>query len=137
MLVFVEIKTLAPQFDARLLEVLAGGPNPAGYAIHSFDHRIVRRVGTAQASLRRGVLSGSYAIRPTIAMEDAGAKDLWQEQSLVDSSLVAAVHRAGGRVIAWTANTAERMRELIQLGVDGICTNYPDVARRAVDQLAA
>src|SRR5688572_8391553 len=34
MLVFVEIKTLAPQFDARLLETLAAGPNPAGYAIH-------------------------------------------------------------------------------------------------------
>ena len=137
MLVFVEIKTLAPQFDGRLLEILAGGPNPSGYAIHSFDHRVVRRVGAAQGSLRRGVLSASYAIRPTIAMEDAGAKDLWQEQSLVDSPLVAAVHRAGGRVIAWTANTAERMRELIQLGVDGICTNYPDVARRAVEQLAA
>jgi glycerophosphoryl diester phosphodiesterase len=29
------------------------------------------------------------------------------------------------------------MRQLIGFGVDGLCTNFPDVARRAVDALAA
>jgi hypothetical protein len=29
------------------------------------------------------------------------------------------------------------MRELIGMGVDGLCSNYPDIARRAVDALAA
>lgn len=135
--VFVELKTLHPQFDQRLLAVLAAGPNPSGYAIHGFDHRIVVRVGRAQPSLGRGVLSSSYAVRPVEAMVDAGASDLWQEQSLIDAELAAAVHRASARLIAWTVNTAERMDELIRAGVDALCTNYPDVARRAVDALAA
>jgi len=135
--VFVELKTLSPAADARLLAVLAAGPNPRGYAIHSFDHRIVQRVGRLKPGLRRGVLSGAYAVRPIAAMRDVGAKDLWQDQSLVDAELAAAVHQVDGRLIAWTVNTAERMQQLIGLGVDGLCTNYPDVARRAVDALAA
>jgi len=87
--------------------------------------------------LGRGVLSSSYAVRPVEAMVDAGASDLWQEQSLIDAELAAAVHRASGRLIAWTVNTPERMQQLIRAGVDGLCTNYPDVARHAVDALAA
>jgi glycerophosphoryl diester phosphodiesterase len=135
--VFVEVKTLAPQFDQRFLAVLAAGPNPDGYAIHSFDHRMVKRVGALAPSLRRGVLNSSSVGRPLAALSKAGALDCWQEQSLVNPRLVASVHRAGGRVIAWTVNNGDRMRELIGMGVDGLCSNYPDIARRAVDALAA
>jgi len=135
--VFVELKTLSPAADARLLATLAAGPNPSGYAIHSFDHRLVRRVGQRAPQLVRGVLSGAYAIRPLAALHDAGATDLWQEQSLIDSDLVTAAHGAGARLFAWTVNAPERMRQLIELGVDGLCTNFPDVGRRAVDALAA
>jgi glycerophosphoryl diester phosphodiesterase len=135
--VFVELKTLAPKFDDRLLETLAAGPNPAGYAVHSFDHRIIQRLGQQSRGLVRGVLRAAYAIRPLGEMQDAGATDLWQEQSLIDSELASIVHKAKGRLIAWTVNSVERMEQLIRFGVDGICTNYPDVARRTVDALAA
>jgi glycerophosphoryl diester phosphodiesterase len=134
---FVELKTLSPEADARLLAVLAAGPNPRGYAIHSFDHRLVRRVGEREPRLVRGVLSGAYAIRPVAALHDAGATDLWQEQSLIDAELVSAAHHARARLIAWTVNDGDRMRQLAQLGVNGLCTNYPDVCRQVVDALAA
>lgn len=135
--VFVELKTLSPAADARLLAVFAAGPNPAGYAIHSFDHRLVRRVGERAPHLVRGVLSGSYAIRPLAALQDVQATDLWQEQSLIDAELVSVAHHARARVLAWTVNEPERMAQLIAIGVDGLCTNFPDVGRRAVDALAA
>jgi glycerophosphoryl diester phosphodiesterase len=135
--VFVELKTLSSSADARLLTVLAAGPNPKGYAIHSFDHRLVRRVGDKEPRLVRGVLSASYPMRPLTALQDAGATDLWQEQSLIDKPLVSAAHGVGARVLAWTVNDHERMRQLIALGVDGLCSNFPDVARKSVDTLAA
>ena len=135
--VFVELKTLRPAADARLLAVLAAGPNPSGYAIHGFDHRLVRRVGEKEPRLVRGVLSGSYAVRPLAALADTGATDLWQEQSLIDLSLVTAAHAAKARVLAWTVNEPDRMLELIALGVDGLCSNYPDLARTTADSLAA
>jgi glycerophosphoryl diester phosphodiesterase len=130
---FVEVKGLDPRLDDVLLDALDQGPNPGGYAVHGFDHRIVRRLGARRPALRRGVLSASYAIRPLAALEDTGASDLWQERHLIDQGLVDAVHGAGARVIAWTVNEPDDMRRLLALGVDAICTNVPDVARRVVD----
>lgn len=41
-------------------------------------------------------------------------------------------HRYGLQVNTWTCDDPERMRELISWGVDGICTNVPDVALTVV-----
>lgn len=41
---------------------------------------------------------------------------------------VDAAHAAGVAVNTWTCDDPARMRELIAWGVDGICTNVPDVA---------
>jgi len=59
-------------------------------------------------------------------MRDVGARDLWQAEALIDAPLVAAVHAAGGRVIAWTANNPARAVDLAAMGVDGLCSD--DVA---------
>ncbi|MBI1968186.1 MAG: glycerophosphodiester phosphodiesterase [Gemmatimonadetes bacterium] len=131
--VFVEVKSLAPQFDERLCNVLDQGPNPAGYAVHSFDHRIVRRLVSKRPGLRCGVLSASYLFRPTAVLDDAAARDLWQERTVVDADLVTAVHQAGGRLFVWTVDRADEMRHFLSIGVDGICTNLPDIGRRVVD----
>lgn len=130
--VFVEVKSLAPRFDDDLLGVLDGGPNPSGYAIHSFDHRIVRRLAERRPTLPCGVLNVSYLVKPLAALQDALATALWQEYRLVDEALVATVHGAGGVVYAWTADAPELIGRLLATGVDGVCTNRPDVARSVV-----
>jgi glycerophosphoryl diester phosphodiesterase len=135
--VFIEVKSLPAQFDDRLFETMQRGPNPAAYAVHGFDHRIVRRLGEKRPALSRGVLSSAYPVRPLAALEDAGATTLWQERGLVDRALVETLHGAGCRLIAWTVNEARQMEQLVSLRVDGLCTNFPDIARRAVDAVAA
>jgi glycerophosphoryl diester phosphodiesterase len=56
-------------------------------------------------------------------MEYAGARDVWPEWNSIDEQLVARVHAAGGRVIAWTVNDREAAVRLAALGVDGVCTD--------------
>jgi glycerophosphoryl diester phosphodiesterase len=126
------VKSLSPQFDGGLLEALRQGPNPRGYAVHGFDHRIVRRLGQECPALRRGVLSASYPVRPLAALEDAGATMLWQERTLVDRSLADALHAAGMQLIVWTVDDPAEMRRLLALGADGICTNRPELGRQVV-----
>lgn len=46
----------------------------------------------------------------------------------LDESSVRAAHAAGLAVNTWTCDEPERLRELMAWGVDGICTNVPDVA---------
>ncbi len=133
--VYVEVKTLPPSSDARLLAVLDEGPNPSGYAVHGFDHRILARLGRLRPSLPRGVLSVSYPVRPLATLQDAGASAFWQDRELVDAELAATLHGAGAQLIVWTVDDPAEMTHLAEIGADGLCTNRPDVARRAVDAL--
>ena len=52
--------------------------------------------------------------------------------------LVDAAHALGLRVVPWTVDDVRLMAELIALGVDGLVTDEPAVAREvAQSQLAA
>jgi glycerophosphoryl diester phosphodiesterase len=130
--VYVEVKALEPRDDHAFLAVLDSAPAPKRYHVHSFDHRIVRRLREHRSDLPVGVLSTSYPIRPAAQLEDASAETLWQQDSLVDAELIAAVHEAGARLVTWTVDDPARMGVLASLGADGICTNRPDVAKEAL-----
>lgn len=135
--VWVEVKTLPERFYARFLALLAEGPTPTGYAVHSFDHRIIARLGEAQPDIRRGVLLASYLVNTPAALNAAGADTLWMETHLIDQALVDLLHEDEFRIIAWTANEPREIERLIALGVDGICGNYPDRIRAALARRGA
>ena len=48
---------------------------------------------------------------------------------LADRSFVRAAHRAGLQVHVWTVNDRATMDDLLDLGVDGIMTDYPAVLK--------
>jgi glycerophosphoryl diester phosphodiesterase len=104
--------------------LLAGGSRNA--AVHAFDHRQVAEARRLAPLLPRGVLEASYHLDPTASLDSVAARDLWQHWDLIDQPLVDAVHARGGRVVAWTVNTAAAMQHLMNIGVDALCTD--DVA---------
>lgn len=53
----------------------------------------------------------------------------WCGMPVVDRALVHYAHRLGVEVHAWTVDRATEMRELLDLGVDGLITDRPDVLR--------
>lgn len=130
--VHVEVKTLPTTFDRLFLETLDRGPAPERYMVHSFDHRIVGRLGQARPALRRGILLTAYLADPVGAMRAVGATVLWQEWHQIDRDLVHRVHEAGGAVVAWTVNEVADISRLARLGVDALCGNYPDRIRVAL-----
>lgn len=55
--------------------------------------------------------------------------EVWSPNyQLVSPQLIAEAHARGMKVIPWTVNTTEEMKDLIEMGVDGIITDYPDSA---------
>lgn len=56
---------------------------------------------------------------------ELGVWAVWAYHPLITRRLVATAHEAGVAVVAWTVDTDVRIRELVALGVDGICTNDP------------
>ena len=59
-----------------------------------------------------------------------GATTLSPEHVLVEERLMAGAGRAGVPVVPWTVNDPARASQLIDLGVAGIVTDYPDRMRR-------
>lgn len=92
-------------------------------AIHGFDHRVALRTSAIAPGIPGGILLDSYLIDPAAALGNAGARDYWQRWDMIDADLVARIHSAGGRVIAWTVNDLAAARGLAALGVDAVCTD--------------
>ncbi len=130
--VFVEVKNYPPDLDDALFATLDNGPVPSNYQIHSFDHRIIVRLRAERDDFGYGVLAASYAVSPLNAIREVGAHVLWQHESMIDLALVDAAHAEGYDVYAWTVDDEHRMRELVEFGVDAICTNRPDRAKECV-----
>jgi glycerophosphoryl diester phosphodiesterase len=94
--------------------------------------------GWAGPALRAG-LSAIRRRFPGILEKRApklGVDAVWAYHAIITPRLVEAAHRVEVELIAWTVDDAERIRELLDMGVDGICSNDPrlfDVAERQVE----
>jgi glycerophosphoryl diester phosphodiesterase len=56
--------------------------------------------------------------------------DLGLEHVMVDARLVAAAHAASLALGVWTVNDADTIRRMLDLGVDIITSDRPDLAKR-------
>lgn len=128
---YIELKALDGSADTELFRVIdeqvrGGGTRPPAH-IHSFEHRIVRRLQSQRPDLTYGVLSVAVPVHPENNWSDAGATEIWQHEETVSRELVELAHSRGCKVFAWTTDDPARMVALRDLGVDGVCTNKPDV----------
>ena len=67
---------------------------------------------------------------------DIGAQASHPKQTQISllSDYIKECHERGVRVHVWTPNTEEEMRSLLEAGADAIITNYPDVAKRILEE---
>jgi len=136
MFVNIEIKNDPdePDFDPtewiahRVAAELASRGTGRRWLISSFRsetlavyRRLVPSVATAwlidrptDTAIERAAVEGHVAIHP--------------RATLVTFDSVRAAHATGLAVNTWTCDDPERMSELMSWGIDGICTNVPDVA---------
>ncbi len=91
-------------------------------------------------SLRQSTIS-IRAIPLGFLCETQGKLRGWREMpvewvipqfKLADGKLVELVHAAGKRVMVWTVNRAERMRELAAWGVDAIISDETELMVRSL-----
>ncbi len=97
------------------------------------------RYGWAGPALRAG-LSAIRRRFPAILEKkgpDLGVHAVWAYHPIITPRLVDAAQRVGVELIAWTVDDAERIRELLDMGVDGICSNDPRLFEVAEKKLAA
>lgn len=66
------------------------------------------------------------------AVKAAGGKTWAPHYKYITSALLAEAHQLGLEVYVWTVDSRREMMRLIEMGVDGIITNRPDILKSVV-----
>ena len=93
-----------------------------------FDDGVLERLRAGSQTARIGVLVSPRAPDDVFGRaERVAAEAIHPHVLLVDEALVSGAHARGLAVYPYTANEPALMRHLLDLGVDGVITNFPRV----------
>ena len=123
-----DVRTLAV-LDVLRRRVAVHG-NPRRYLLSCFRRKTVDRAHAEWLELPTAWLTVAVADARELArdLHHSGHVAVHPEVSRVTAELITTFHDEGIKVNTWTCDDPNRMRELIAWGIDGICTNVPDVA---------
>ncbi|HZO74628.1 MAG TPA: glycerophosphodiester phosphodiesterase [Ktedonobacteraceae bacterium] len=135
------------QIEAKLWELIQRYHMEKRVIVASFQQAIVRRfnqlaqgqvvIGAGRAEVTRFVLAHN-AYLPVLYRRYSHVLEIPLTSNginLKKRSLIARAHRLGMEVYYWTIDDVPTMRELIELGADGIFTNRPDLLKGVVEEM--
>ena len=121
-----------PEAFARLLyNVVREGGILGQTVIQSFDPRTLQVLRALDPTLKLSLLmGGGGAADPESAVAELGfVPEVYSpNHAPMTAELVKRIQAMGMQVVPWTVNDPARMRELLEMGVDGLITDYPDRA---------
>jgi glycerophosphoryl diester phosphodiesterase len=130
----VEIKSDSGETDAADLVVAL--VDQRGHRdkvlVSSFEWAVIERVHALDPALATALLVVAPAAGDVERVAAAGHRALHPWFAAVTAELVQRCHAAEIAVNCWTCDDPERMAEMAAWGIDGICTNDPALARRAL-----
>ncbi|SDL10757.1 glycerophosphoryl diester phosphodiesterase [Nonomuraea jiangxiensis] len=124
-------------FTEMVLEELERHGRLGNAAILSFDWRIIEHAARLAPGIPRFALiepdtlhwhEAADADLPAAA-RDAGATTLSPQHVMVDEALTAHAATAGLDLVVWTVNDTALAERMLELGVSGVVTDYPDRMR--------
>jgi glycerophosphoryl diester phosphodiesterase len=122
----LEVRTLG-LLEERILECIRRHDVLERTVIRSFDHRRVRAIKEREPRLRTAVLiAGTAPVAPEELALRAGASIYCPDVNFLDEPQVRRLHAADIAVLPWTVNDPADWDRLLEWGVDGITTDYPD-----------
>jgi glycerophosphoryl diester phosphodiesterase len=144
----VEVKQIAPSVVAPMLDVLDRAGMRRNVLVAS-EHqapldevrKLAPEIPTNFSYLESGMFIQAMGTRdanyrpPADALQIPHRHESWE---LVTPESVAFAHRLGIEVHVWTVNEEAEMSELLEMGVDGLISDYParalDVVRRRTNR---
>lgn len=99
--------------------------NSRQFVISSFNHHLLKQLKTSMPKWRIGALTGSRPLGYAEFAENLGAYSVHIDVEIIDQAFVDDAHKRGLKVFVYTVDKEEDIADLINMGVDGIFTNYP------------
>jgi glycerophosphoryl diester phosphodiesterase len=124
--------TLPPEPFARaLIDVVRKARMERRSTIQSFDWRPLELVEKQAPEIATAYLTDSRNSDPE-KVHAAGGRIWSPDFRELNPAKAAAARRLGLKVIPWTVNEPADIRRMLELGVDGLISDYPDRVRKAL-----
>lgn len=114
-----------PRLVRAVVEILQRHKGSAEVRVMSLDLAAVRELRRRLPDYRVGYVS-------TVAIGAVTAIDvdfLALAQNRITPKVIREAHKRGVEIYAWTPNQIDQIADLVQMGIDGIITDYPGRAR--------
>ena len=112
--------------EHALISALRESGEIARTVVISFDAGIIAALRKVEPTLMTGLLFDGQIDQPLERAVEVGARQLAVRGDLVTPALIANARKKDLQVVCWTVNQPAHMRMLIEAGVDGIMSDYPD-----------
>lgn len=98
-------------------------------SLQSFDERILRIILDKYPSISVAYLVEDGDFNKNLQKLGKTPQIYSPHYSVVDSLMIKQAHKKDIKVIPWTVNDMNKMQALLEIGVDGIITDYPHKAK--------
>ena len=130
--------TAYPGIEAKVLALLRARGVLGRAVVQAFQGSTLRRLLALEPTARTMLLVGRARLQreraaPREAVrwaQEVGATDLGMDHRLVDAAVVAEARTAGIRISVFTVNEEQDLRRMLELRVDAVMTDRPDLAKR-------
>lgn len=148
MSLIVEIKQVEPPLDEDLARVLQDTGAEDRSLVFSLRQEALDRYRATRPDALTGFGADDVAeFLRRLGSDDWGGYEppgeafavpvQWRGVQVVSEPFVEAAHRFGLEVYVWTVNDRREMNDLLDLGVDGLITDYPERLGRVLAERAA
>lgn len=140
-LLLIEIK--ADYLAEKVLQTVVEMDAASQVIIQSFSQQTIKRVRLLEPTIPTSLLMGKLPTTPSrvrarkmvrdVLAVGANSVGLWH--NVVTPALLEEMRRRALSVWTWTVNEEVAMRDLVQMGIQGIITNYPDRLNQVLQDL--
>ena len=124
------------EFAEILYRTLEKHGTLARTTIQSFDPRALEATHHIDAQVSTSlVVENSDGFQKNLSRLSFAPDIYSPDYELVDAALIRAAHERDIKVIPWTVNNEEAMQKLVEMGVDGLITDYPDLGVKVLTEI--
>jgi len=116
-------------FSDQVVSLISEGIGWERVNIQSFDFRVLRYIHETYPEVPLAMLVENASKYEEDLAELGFQPEIYSSYFIaLTEDIVKDIQSKGMKVIPWTVNTSEQMQNLLDMGVDGIITDYPNLA---------
>jgi glycerophosphoryl diester phosphodiesterase len=119
------------EFSDKVVELIGEAIGWERVNIQSFDFRVLKYIHATHPEVPLAMLVENAASYEEYLTQLGFQPQIYSPYFLnLKPEIVKDLHSKGMKIIPWTVNTTDQMQKLLEMGVDGIITDYPNLASR-------